>query len=354
MTGFSQSIVSWVIYIPPLSRDVTCMLRTMKWVEEMQSGTNRVPTSESDLSVVIVGAGVVGVATGRGLAAVGTNVAFYDTSAQRTVELRANGLNVWDEDDLRGRECDAYLISVPTPTRNGRIDLSAVQAAAELVGVALANAPRWSCVVVRSTVPPGTTEEVVLPLLEKYSGKKAGRDFGLAMNPEFLRAVSAEEDFVNPRVIVFGVIDRPSSEFMRRLYLPWSHVTTKSVTLREAEATKYVANVFNAAKISFFNEMHSVLEKMGIESMTPFLIAAMGAEGLWNPVYGTKGGNPFGGECLPKDTAAFATVVRDLGVDAPMLEATIATNVRLFGIDFLGPFESDHRPCDDGSLGGSE
>ena len=307
----------------------------------MENTTNMNRTRDSKLSVVILGAGVVGVATGRGFAASGVDVSFYDTSTERCAQLRAEELPVWTEGDVAVRACDVYLISVPTPTRNGRIDLSAVKAASMLVGSALANSNDWRCVVVRSTVPPGTTEDIVLPLLEEYSGKKAGKDFGLAMNPEFLRAVSAEDDFVHPRVIVFGVIDRATSDFMRRLYASWTQVDTKSVTLREAEATKYVANVFNAAKISFFNEMHAVLEKMSIVSTTPFLVAALGAEGLWNPVYGTKGGQPFGGECLPKDAAAFAAVVRDLGVDTPMLEATITTNVRLFGMDFLGEYEAN-------------
>lgn len=297
-------------------------------------------------SVLVIGAGVVGVATGRGFSRVGVDVAFYDTSTYRTAELRAQGLNVLNEDEVHGRDRDAYLISVPTPTRDGRIDLSAVKQASKLVGLALAASSTWHCVVVRSTVPPGTTEEIVLPILETYSGKRAGIDFGLAMNPEFLRAATAEDDFVNPRVIVYGAIDAPTIRFMQSLYQPWTHVETKSMTLREAEATKYVANVFNAAKISFFNEMHSILEKMGVESITPFLAAAMGAEGLWNPLYGTKGGRPFGGECLPKDTAAFATIVRDLGVESPMLEATIATNVRFFGLDFLGSLETGIRTFD--------
>ena len=309
-------------------------------------------TREKTPSVLIVGAGVVGVATGRGLSSVGVKVAFFDTSAIRIAGLRTQEQSVWSEAEVRERECDAYLISVPTPTRNGRIDLSAVKQASILIGSALANAPEWRCVVVRSTVPPGTTEEVVLPLLEQYSRKKAGSDFGLSMNPEFLRAASAEADFVNPRVIVFGVSDRLSGEFMNHLYSSWCGVVTESVTIREAEATKYIANVFNAAKISFFNEMHSVLEKMGIDSTTPFYIAALGAEGLWNPAYGTKGGSPFGGECLPKDTAAFAAIVRALGVDAPMLEATIATNVRLFGTDFFSGPEAGNRTLEvDESLG---
>lgn len=282
----------------------------------------------------VVGAGVVGTATGRGLAGMGRRVSYYDVSTQRVNQLKADGFEVWDESQVLANECDTYLISVSTPTRNGRIDLTAMKAAAELIGRAMASAQDWRCVVVRSTVPPGTTEDVVRPILEKFSHAKAGRDFGLVMNPEFLRAATAERDFMEPRVIVYGSLDARCEEHMRSFYRPWEHVATMPVSIREAEATKYIANTFNATKISFFNEIHGLLENLEIESSTAIAGAVLGAEGLWNPNYGTKGGFPYGGECLPKDTTAFLAFVRDQGLEARMLAATIETNAIAGGKEF--------------------
>jgi UDPglucose 6-dehydrogenase len=276
--------------------------------------------------VLIVGSGVVGTATGWGLAANGARVAFYDISEERSALLKANGLDVWSASDLMTRKPDHYLISVPTPTRGGHIDLDCVRSAATTIGRGISAREDWCCVVVRSTVPPGTTDEVVKPLLERHSGKVAGRDFGVAMNPEFLRAMSAADDFLYPRVIVIGALDSRSDAAVRALYAPWNDVPVRSMSIRDAEATKYTANLYNATKISFFNEMHRVLSRMGVNADTAFAAAAEGAEGLWNPRYGIRGGRPYGGVCLPKDTVAFAGYAGELGEEMTLLKAAIAVN----------------------------
>lgn len=277
-------------------------------------------------SVVVVGSGVVGTATGRGLSANGVDVAFCDISAHRRALLREQGLEVYSDTELAGCRPDAYLISVPTPTVNGRVDLSYIESAVRTVGDAIAEREDWCCVVIRSTVPPGTTENLLRPLLEAHSGKLSGRHFGLAMNPEFLRAATALEDFVTPRVIVVGAFDERSDEAVRRLYSAWRDVPTYSMDLRTAEATKYVSNLFNATKISFFNEMHRVLQHIGADDEQAFAAVAEGAEGMWNPRYGTSGGFPYGGVCLPKDTVGFRTFAADLNEQMPLLSATIQVN----------------------------
>jgi len=282
-------------------------------------------------SISIIGAGVVGVATGRGFAEHGARVTFLDISATRVAELANEGLDARLAEDHRSSEFDFHLISVSTPTVRGRVDLGPVRSAAKFVGRSLREQDSWTCVVVRSTVPPGTTDDVVRPIIEEESGKVAGRDFGLSMNPEFLRAATAYEDFVAPRVIVFGGTGENSESSMRRLYEPWKDVELVAMSNREAEATKYTANLFNAAKISFFNELHDAFKGLGIDSTLPFETAAKGAEGLWNPVYGIRGGEAFSGVCLPKDTAAFIGFGRDLGIDLRILEAVVETNVRLGG-----------------------
>jgi UDPglucose 6-dehydrogenase len=287
-------------------------------------------------SVAIVGGGVVGRATGKVLIERGIAVTFVDSSDGRIDELRGDGLSAISPEELEKQSPDAYLISVPTPTRNGTIDLGAVRSASDSVGRSLAHREDWSLVVVRSTVPPGTTDQVVTPAVEESAGRRRGTDFGVSMNPEFLRARFAEEDFAAPRVIVIGSDSDRTESAMRSMYASWPDVKTVVMTNAEAEATKYTANLFNASKISLFNELHATFARLGVDSTVPFATAAEGAEGLWNPWYGTRGGEPYGGVCLPKDAAGFAAFVHARDIDTPLLDAVIATNVALGGADFEG------------------
>jgi UDPglucose 6-dehydrogenase len=295
------------------------------------------PRSPHNLRIAIIGSGVVGTATGTGLLRAGHDVVFCDVEEERVALLQRMGYNAIRVLDLLGLSVDSYLISVPSPTVGGQVDLSYVEVAARTVGTALAmgstkeSVAPWPIVVVRSTVPPGTTENVVVPLLEAGSGLRAGDDFGVAMNPEFLRAATAEEDFVHPRVIVIGALDERSAEGVRLIYASWADVPTVVTSPRTAEATKYLSNLFNAAKISFFNEMHALLSAIGADPQAAETIVRMGTEGLWNAEYGTHGGAPYGGVCLPKDTVGFLGFLEDRGLadDAHMLRATIETNDRM-------------------------
>src|SRR2546427_2751081 len=147
------------------------------------------------LTLVIVGSGVVGLATGTGLDAKGHRVIFCDVVPERISTLRDQGFRAIHSDELACTKADVYLISVPSPSVGGRVDLSHVRRAAAAVGRAIAAHPGWPLVVVRSTVPPGTTETIVVPVLESTSRRAAGRGVGVCMNPEFLRAATAESDF---------------------------------------------------------------------------------------------------------------------------------------------------------------
>ncbi len=292
------------------------------------------------LTIVVVGSGVVGTATGTGFAAKGHEVTFCDVDSSRVDLLRKQGFKAVGADALAGSHPDAYLISVPTPTVDGRIDTSFVSSAASAIGASIASHPGWPLVVVRSTVPPGTTETLVIPALEVASGRMAGTGFGVCMNPEFLRAVSAREDFASPRVIVIGALDHRSEGKLREIYSPWEDVPILAMQLRDAEATKYVANTFNAAKISYFNELHRFLLGVGADPNAAFAAATLGAEGLWNPAYGTRGGEPFDGTCLPKDLAALLGYADDLGMSRmlPLLTATAQINAEM-----AEPAESTER-----------
>ena len=181
---------------------------------------------------------------------------------------------------------------------------------------------------VRSTVPPTTTEQRITPILEHASGKKAGVHFGIAMNPEFLRAVTSEQDFARPWITVLGSSDRRTAEILDELFAPFGALIIRC-TPTEAEMIKYVNNVYNAVKISYFNEVHSICEQLNIDSGLVGAAVARTAESMWNPLYGTRGGVPYGGACLPKDTTAFMAFVREHGWNHLVLEATIAVNRQL-------------------------
>jgi UDPglucose 6-dehydrogenase len=278
--------------------------------------------------LVVVGSGVVGTASGVGFRAKGHRVVFCDRLKRRVLELRRAGLESLHLDHLVEVETDAYFLSVPTPTVEGKVDLSAIRSAARNVGRALREAADWRLVVVRSTVPPGTTSMHILPILERVSGRSVGADFGLCTNPEFLRERSAEDDFMRSRVIVIGSIDRRSELMLRRLYAPWRGIPVVATDLVTAEATKYTANLFNATKISFFNQLERIFELIGADARAAFKAAALGAEGLWNSTYGTKGLAPYGGACLPKDIEGFVGFAEETGLGelVPILRAAIAIN----------------------------
>lgn len=186
----------------------------------------------------------------------------------------------------------------------------------------------YHLVVIRSTVPPGTTKRIVLPILERVSGLNAGRDFGLCMQPEFLRSATATDDFLHPRIIVIGEYDKHSGDLLHRIYSRFGGKKIR-VDLYMAEFMKYVHNCFNATKISFGNEMWLVGRKLGIDSNYALQLAAQSAEEFWNPSYGLKGGRSYDGHCLPKDTQGFLRFAQDNDIDMPVLSAVVNLNTSM-------------------------
>ncbi len=281
--------------------------------------------------IFVVGAGVVGAATGRGFLAAGHEVTFVDKSTNRVRELRAQGLDARTTLDLEGEPESFVFLSLPTPNSGLEYDLRAIAAGSAAVGQALARTPRAHTVVVRSTVPPGTTEGLVRPLLEQHSGKRMGSDgFGLAANPEFLRAVSAEQDFRNPWMTVIGSRDVRTVARLRELLRPFGGRMETFRDCESAELVKCAHNLFNATKISFWNEMWLVASSLGIDPDRVASTVAASAEGSTNPKYGIRGGAPYGGVCLPKDTRGFlGFAADDLALEMHLLRATIAVNEQL-------------------------
>lgn len=290
--------------------------------------------------IFIMGSGVVGSATGYGFAQRGHKVTFIDILESRVDALRADGCDARTDLDLSGEPESFIFLTLPTPhvvvpaTAPGqpaerRYDLSAFLGGVGDVAGALRETEAVHTVVVRSTVPPKTTNESVLPLLEELSGKQEGKGFSLASNPEFLRAASAHEDFRHPWMTIVGARSRRTGERLADLLRPFGGQLRVFDDPTTAETVKIVHNVFNATKISFFNEVWGLSNALGIEAVDVADTVALSAEGSWNTSYGIHGGAPYGGVCLPKDTNGLLGLARTLGVQMPMLEATIAVNENL-------------------------
>ena len=280
-------------------------------------------------SILIIGSGVVGKATGKGLAKLGYDVCFYDIDEKVLGQLEQEGVRICTYADYDLTKFDISILTVNTPTRNNKIVMNYLHRAITTLGTKLAQIKRYHLVIIRCTLLPGTTEERIIPMLEYYSGKKVGQDFGLCYNPEFLRAVSAEADFLDPWLVVFGGCDQRSEALLWKIYFPYLD-KLEVVSIREAEMMKYVHNLFNATKISYFNEIHMVCQKLGIDSDKVASLVARSAEGMWRADYGTKGGRPYGGTCLPKDTRAFLSFARKMDLHPmPLLDAVIKINEQM-------------------------
>lgn len=289
---------------------------------------------KNKLSLAIIGSGVVGQATGKGFIEKGFDVSFIDVNPSIVENLSQQGYSAYLTSDISNiPTSDISIFTVSTPTINGEINLKFLKAAAKDLGKRLSKIKKYHLAVVRSTVVPGTTEGVVLKLLEKYSGKKVGKDFGLCMNPEYLREAQAASDFANPWIVVIGEYDKRSGDLLERVYQQVVESGNKKfdcpiyrVPIKEAEMQKYVHNLFNACKITFFNEMRRVAKAIKVDSERMIGLVVKSCEGIWNPKYGTKDLGPFAGSCLPKDTEAFLYFAQRKGLNVDLLETTIEVN----------------------------
>lgn len=276
--------------------------------------------------IFIIGSGVVGSATGRGFLQMGHDVTFVDVLPERVADLRAAGYDARRELDLAGEQPAYIFLTLPTPNDGPRYDLTAFTGGVIDVAKALRTAEESHTVVVRSTVPPLTTANLVKPLLEAHSGKGEGRGFTLASNPEFLRAASADEDFRWPWMTVIGASNKRVQERLAGLLAPFGGELRVFDQPETAEMVKIVHNVFNATKISFWNEIWRVCQEVGIPHEEVATTVAKSAEGSFNINYGIRGGAPYGGVCLPKDTNGMLGFAEEFGVSMPLLESVVAVN----------------------------
>jgi UDPglucose 6-dehydrogenase len=282
--------------------------------------------------IFIMGSGVVGTATGRGFLRSGHDVTFVDVLASRVGELAAEGFDASRTLELEDDRPAFVFLTLPTPNCGRAYDLTVFDAGVADVGMALARSSAVHTVVVRSTVPPGTTDQRVRRLLEQTSGKTLGEGFALASNPEFLRAASAADDFRWPWVTVIAARSKRTRERLVELLSPFGGEMRVFDHPSTAEFVKCAHNIYNATKISFWNEMWLVARELNLDHDAIAATVAISAEGSFNREYGIRGGAPYGGVCLPKDTNGFLGFAEQLGVFRPLLEAVVAVNDRLAGL----------------------
>ncbi|CAN5711068.1 UDP-glucose/GDP-mannose dehydrogenase family protein [soil metagenome] len=308
------------------------------------------------MKVAVIGTGYVGLVSGVCLAARGHEVTCVDLDAAKVARINAGeppiheiGLKALLREtlargslrattDLRGAVMGAELslIAVGTPFEGSAIDLKYIRAVAGEIGAVLKARPGYHTVVVKSTVVPGTTEDVVLPILEAASGKRAGADFGVGMNPEFLREGEAIGDFMAPDRIVLGGIDAASLDALEALYAGFPQVDKLRTSPRTAEMIKYTANALLATLISFSNEIGNLCARVGVDVVEA--MAGVHLDKRFSPILegGTRispaaltylaAGCGFGGSCFPKDVKALIAYGKAAGARMDLLDAVIGVN----------------------------
>lgn len=297
------------------------------------------------MKISIIGTGYVGLSTGVGFASKKNHVICMDIDKKRIEEigkgespifepglhemlekvLDKGNFEVTNDLDQAVMNSDVSFICVPTPTkRNGGTDLSFIEGVSMDIGSSLIKKDSYHVIVVKSTIVPGTTEKVIIPNLEEASGKKIGKDFGVCMNPEFLREGSALEDFLKPDRIVIGQLDKTSGDVLAELYANFSTPTIRT-NLKVAEMIKYTSNAFLASKVSFSNEIGNICKSLGIDVYD--VMMGVGLDHRISPHF-LRAGIGFGGSCFPKDVKALAHKGKTIGYEPTYLEEIINLNDR--------------------------
>ncbi|MFZ5917487.1 MAG: UDP-glucose dehydrogenase family protein [Chloroflexota bacterium] len=308
------------------------------------------------MQVSIVGTGYVGLVTGACLAEQGHQVICVDIDQEKVAKInqaippiyekgleellqRNVGSNLQATTDLSQAvlDTDISLIAVGTPFDGNAIDLTFIERVSHQIGEVLRDKPTYHVVVVKSTVVPGTTDNVVRPILEKASGKMAGVDFGVGMNPEFLREGEAIEDFMSPGRIVIGGMDERTISVLEELYRVFDGVDQLRTNNKTAEMIKYTSNSLLATMISFSNEIANLCAAIGDIDIVDVMkgvhldtrlspIMPNGARVMPPFLSYLEAGCGFGGSCFPKDVKALIAHGEQVNSPMRLLDAVIQVN----------------------------
>jgi GDP-mannose 6-dehydrogenase len=297
------------------------------------------------MRISVFGLGYVGSVTAAMLARNGHQIVGVDNNPGKVQMMNAGlapviepGLNELLESALsQGRlkattnslaavaETEMSIVCVGTPSqKTGKVSIHAVREVSTEIGQALSEKRPGHVVVLRSTVPPGSTRNLVRPTLEEFSGGKVGVEFGLAHNPEFLREGTAIADFDNPPKTVIGAFDEMSASKTAELYAGLDAPLVRT-TVETSELVKYVDNVWHALKVCFGNEVGNICKAIGIDSHEVMDIFCRDTKLNISPTY-LRPGFAFGGSCLPKDTAALAYLAKELDLELPVISSILPSN----------------------------
>ncbi|MDD1699208.1 MAG: UDP-glucose/GDP-mannose dehydrogenase family protein [Methanoregula sp.] len=294
------------------------------------------------MKLSIIGTGYVGSVTGICFADMGHQICFVDVDQIKLDAINSGKSPIYEPDLdnllMKNRtkittttdipeavnQTDLTMICVGTPQKtDGSSDLRFINDAAYSIGKALADKDKkYHTVIVKSTVLPGTTSNVVKPVLERESGKEATVDFGIGANPEFLKEGNAVKDFFHTDRIVIGANDPKTKKTLEGLYKPL-HAPIFTTNIKTAEMIKYVSNAFLATKISFSNEIGNLCKVNDIDSYEVFRGVSLDCR--INPHF-FRSGIGFGGSCFPKDVHALIAFAESQGIDTKILKAVIRTN----------------------------
>ena len=296
------------------------------------------------MKITVAGTGYVGLVSGVCLAAKGHDVVCIDLDQDKVDKINRGEPPIYEEGleellksnigtRLRAStnlheavvNSDVSLIAVGTPFDGSAIDVSYIRQVSREIGAALRDRDDYHMVVVKSTVVPGTTDEVVLPILESESNKKAGVQFGVGMNPEFLREGVAVDDFLRPDRVVIGTDSEKAKKVMERLYNPFVRSGNPIYFMdeRSAEMTKYAANSYLATRISYMNEIANLCEIVGAD--VDNVRKGMGSDSRIGKRFLFPGVG-YGGSCFPKDVQALAKTAADNDYDFKILKSVMNVN----------------------------
>ena len=308
------------------------------------------------MKISVVGTGYVGLVSGVCLAEVGHEVICVDNDINKVSKINSGNSPIYEESltellskhinsNLQAttdlpyavKKSDLTIIAVGTPYGGDNIDLKYIKQVSKEIGEVLKDKSTYHVVVVKSTVVPGTTDQVVLPLLEKYSEKKAGLDFGVGMNPEFLREGTAISDFMHPDRIVLGGIDEKTQSKLAEIYTPFINTDKLKTNNKTAEMIKYTSNSLLATLISFSNEIGNLCTVLGnmdaLEVMRGVHLDKRISPILENNkrispsiISYLEAGCGFGGSCFPKDVKALISHGINAGQKMQLLSSVIDIN----------------------------
>lgn len=297
------------------------------------------------MKVSVFGLGYVGTVSAAAFAADGHDVVGVDVSPAKVKAVNAGHSPIVEPglDDLLSRtveegrlratvdaadavhDSEVSLLCVGTPSRrNGSLDLTYLQRVAEQIGTCLRDKPAYHVVVVRSTVLPGTTHEMVIPTIERASGKTYGDGFGVSVNPEFLREGTALKDFRKPPLTLVGHNHAADASGTIALYQAID-APLVSTSIRVAEMMKYTSNTWHALKVCFANEIGNLCKRLGVDSHEVMDIFCRDEKLNLSPYY-LKPGFAFGGSCLPKDVRALLYRAKESDVDLPIISQILPSN----------------------------